>query len=95
MILLLNLFNQKGREGDKYITCDVARFGSDRTVIMLWQGLHLKYVRTLLKSAINEVVEEIKKLQQENGVNLRNIIVDEDGVGGGVKRLSKMSRICQ
>jgi PBSX family phage terminase large subunit len=82
---ILNLFNQKGRDGDKYITCDVARFGSDRTVIMVWQGLHIQYVRTLLKSAINEVVEEIKKLQQENGVNLRNIIVDEDGVGGGVK----------
>ena len=52
---------------------------------MLWQGLHLKYVRTLLKSAVNDVVDEIKKLQQENQVNLTNIIVDEDGVGGGVK----------
>jgi len=63
----------------------MARFGSDRTVIMLWQGLHLKYIRTLLKSAINDVVEEIKSIQQENQVPLRNIIVDEDGVGGGVK----------
>ena len=79
------MFSQKGIEGDKYITCDVARFGSDKTVIMLWQGLHIRYIRTLLKSAVNEVVDEIKKLQQENGVNLRNIIVDEDGVGGGVK----------
>ena len=39
----------------------------------------------MLKSAINDIVEEIKKLQQENQVALRNIIVDEDGVGGGVK----------
>ena len=82
---IVNLFNQQGIDGEKYITCDVARFGSDRTVIMLWQGLHLRYVRTLLKSAVNDVVDEIKKLQQENQVNLRNIIVDEDGVGGGVK----------
>jgi hypothetical protein len=82
---ILSLFNQKGIEGDKYITCDVARFGVDKTVIMLWQGLHLRYVRTLLKSAVNDVVDEIKKLQQENQVNLTNIIVDEDGVGGGVK----------
>jgi hypothetical protein len=52
---------------------------------MLWEGLHLKYIRTILKSAVNDVVDEIKKLQQENGVPLRNIIVDEDGVGGGVK----------
>jgi phage terminase large subunit len=82
---IMSMFSQKGIEGDKYITCDVARFGSDKTVIMLWQGLHIKYIRTILKSAVNEVVDEIKKLQQENGVNLRNIIVDEDGVGGGVK----------
>ena len=82
---IINLFNQQGVDGEKYITCDVARFGSDKTVIMLWQGLHLRYVRTLLKSAVNDVVDEVKKLQQENQVNLRNIIVDEDGVGGGVK----------
>ena len=82
---ILSLFNQQGIDGDKYITCDVARFGSDKTVIMYWQGLHLRYVRTLLKSAVNDVVDEIKKLQQENQVNLTNIIVDEDGVGGGVK----------
>ena len=82
---IMGMFSQKGIEGDKYITCDVARFGSDKTVIMLWKGLHIRYIRTILKSAVNEVVEEIKKLQQDNGVNLRNIIVDEDGVGGGVK----------
>ena len=82
---IISLFETKGVEGDRYITCDVARFGSDRTVIMLWEGLHLRYIRTMLKSAINDIVEEIKKLQQENQVALRNIIVDEDGVGGGVK----------
>jgi phage terminase large subunit len=82
---IMGMFSQKGITGEKYISCDVARFGSDKTVIMLWEGLHLKYIRTILKSAVNDVVDEIKKLQQENGVNLRNIIVDEDGVGGGVK----------
>lgn len=82
---IMGMFSQKGITGEKYISCDVARFGSDKTVIMLWEGLHLKYIRTILKSAINDVVDEIKKLQQENQVALRNIIVDEDGVGGGVK----------
>ena len=82
---IVSLFENTGTTGSKYITCDVARFGSDRTVIMLWVGLHLTYIKTILKSAVNDVVEEIKKLQQENQVPLRNIIVDEDGVGGGVK----------
>ena len=82
---ILNLFNQNGVEGDKYISCDVARFGSDKTVIMYWEGLTVKKIKTLIKSAVNDVVGAIKILQQENQVALRNIIVDEDGVGGGVK----------
>ena len=81
---ILNLFGQRGMSGDKYISCDVARFGKDKTVIMLWSGLHVMYIKTLLKSAVNDVVDEVKKLQQENAVPLRNIIVDSDGVGGGV-----------
>ena len=55
---IVSLFDTKGKDGDKYITCDVARFGSDRTVIMYWQGLQIKYIKTMLKSAINDVVEE-------------------------------------
>tara|TARA_R100000781_G_scaffold92092_1_gene57032 strand:+ start:14179 stop:15489 length:1311 start_codon:yes stop_codon:yes gene_type:complete len=82
---ILNIFNQKGVSGAKYISCDVARFGSDKTVIMYWEGLHIKKIRSMLKSSVNEVVDEVRALQQEHEVPLRNIIVDEDGVGGGVK----------
>ena len=82
---ILNIFEQQGMQGEKYISCDVARFGSDKTIIMYWQGLHVKKIKTLLKSAINEVVDVVKELQQTNAVPLRNIIIDEDGVGGGAK----------
>ena len=82
---IINLFDQTGIDGDKYITCDVARFGSDKTVIMYWKGLHIKKIRTLLKSSVNNVVDEIRQIQQQEQVKLTNIIVDEDGVGGGVK----------
>ena len=82
---ILSSFERQGTKGDKHISCDIARFGSDKTVIMYWEGLHLKNIRTLLKSAINDVVEEIKTIQQNNQVPLRNIIIDEDGVGGGAK----------
>tara|TARA_R110002072_G_scaffold164238_3_gene317137 strand:- start:1824 stop:3134 length:1311 start_codon:yes stop_codon:yes gene_type:complete len=82
---IISMFSQNGAEGDKYISCDVARFGSDKTVIMYWEGLHLKSIRTLLKSAINDVVSEVRTLQQKHGVLLRNIVIDEDGVGGGAK----------
>tara|TARA_R110002012_G_scaffold43361_3_gene117186 strand:- start:1590 stop:2903 length:1314 start_codon:yes stop_codon:yes gene_type:complete len=82
---IINMFTQKGIEGQKYISCDVARFGADKTVIIYWEGLHIKKIRTLLKSAVNDVVDEVRQLQQTNGVPLRNIIIDEDGVGGGAK----------
>ena len=82
---IISLFSQKGIEGQKYISCDVARFGSDRTVIVLWEGLYAIKIKTLLKSAVNDVVDEVKKIQQEFQVPLRNIIIDEDGVGGGAK----------
>jgi len=82
---ILNLFNQQGIKGNKYISCDVARFGSDKTIIIYWEGLHIKKIKTLLKTSINDVVEEVRQLQQQNSVLLRNIIIDEDGVGGGAK----------
>ena len=82
---ILNLFSQKGIAGDKYITCDVARFGADKTVIMLWEGLHITQIITYDKSAINTIVKKIRDLQSKESINLNNIIVDEDGVGGGCK----------
>ena len=45
---IMGMFSQKGIEGEKYITCDVARFGSDKTVIMLWQGLHIRYILIII-----------------------------------------------
>ncbi len=75
---IVRLFDQQGIDGEKYITCDVARFGNDKTIIMLWKGLHITKVITLLKSAINDVVEQIKQIQQQEQVKLSS-------VGGGVK----------
>ncbi|MAB40157.1 MAG: hypothetical protein CL525_13830, partial [Aequorivita sp.] len=80
---ILNCFENTGVEGEKYITCDVARFGVDKTVIMVWNGLHVIYTKSYDKSSITEVANHIKTLQQNHLVNLRNIILDEDGVGGG------------
>lgn len=69
--------------GTRYITCDVARFGNDSTVIGVWDGLRVKLHQYKGKSVV-EVAEIIKSFQIENQVPLSNIVVDEDGVGGGV-----------
>lgn len=69
--------------GNSYLTCDVARFGSDSTVIGVWSGLRVRLYQFNGKSVV-EVAELIKKYQQEHKVPTSNIVVDEDGVGGGV-----------
>ena len=69
--------------GDSYITCDVARFGNDSTVIGVWSGFRVKLYQFNGKSVV-EVADLVNKFSQENKVPTSNIVVDEDGVGGGV-----------
>jgi len=70
-------------EGEKYITCDVARFGSDNTVIGEWSGWRCKLYRYKgLKTT--EVSEKILMHAKRTSTPKHNIIADEDGVGGGV-----------
>jgi len=68
--------------GSRYISCDVARFGGDSTVIGVWDGMRVKLHQFNGKSVV-EVADIIKKFQQEYQVPTSNIVVDEDGVGGG------------
>jgi hypothetical protein len=69
--------------GPHYITCDVARFGSDSTVVGIWDGFRVKLYQYNGKSVV-EVAEIIKQFQAEHQVPNSQIVVDEDGVGGGV-----------
>jgi PBSX family phage terminase large subunit len=69
---------------DKFITADIARMGDDRTVIVLWNGLHAEKFIALKHKPINEVVDTIRQLSESNGVRLSNVLCDEDGIGGGV-----------
>ena len=76
--------NQVEQIGDKYITCDVARKGKDKTVIRVWHGWVVIERVAMGKSLINEVVDVVTKLQIKHKVTNNNTIADEDGVGGGV-----------
>jgi phage terminase large subunit len=69
--------------GDSYITCDVARFGNDSTVIGIWSGFRVRFYQFNGKSVV-EVAELIKNFATEYKVPTSNIVCDEDGVGGGV-----------
>lgn len=69
---------------DHYITADIARFGADRTVIAYWEGWKA-WLYVYRGLATTETAAKINELRQERNVGLSRVLVDEDGVGGGVK----------
>lgn len=83
---IVKLFSNTHIEsGVKYITADIARLGRDKTVIFCWDGFRVIEVFEMQVSRVDESVDAINKLAEKYNVNRNNIIVDEDGVGGGVK----------
>ncbi len=74
--------------GLSHITADIARFGSDSTVICVWSGLRVTFKQYRGKS-VSEVSDIIKGLQVQNKVANSQTIADEDGVGGGVVDILK------
>jgi hypothetical protein len=82
---LLRCFRPSTTLGDKFITADIARMGDDRTVIVVWNNLHAEKFVVLKHKPINEVVDTINDLIKNHSVRLSNVLVDEDGIGGGAK----------
>ena len=81
---ILNTFELKDTEGgEKYITADIARYGKDKTVIIYWNGLRAEEFKVLETNSITQAADSIRGLQLKHDVYLKNVIVDDDGVGGG------------
>lgn len=81
-----NIFtNEYVEEGQMYIISDIARYGSDRAIISVWCGLQLIDYMVFKISSTVEIQNAINALRIRYKVQLTNILVDEDGVGGGVK----------
>ena len=68
----------------KYIVCDVARFGSDKAIVTVWEGLNIIELITFDISSTTQIQNAIRGLSQKHKVGKSNILADEDGVGGGV-----------
>ena len=80
-----NLFtNRYVPEGERYIIADIARYGSDRAIITVWSGLRLIDYIIFDTSSIVDIQNAINALRMKHSVQLSNILVDQDGVGGGV-----------
>lgn len=87
-----DMFTNEVDEGLKYITSDVARFGSDKTIIMVWDGLNVIRIISLAKSSVTETANRIIDLSKQYQIQRSHIIIDEDGVGGGVKDIIQGSQ---
>lgn len=69
----------------RYITGDIARLGKDKTVLFVWYGWRVVGCVELSKSLTTETAAAIRRLCQLHQVPMSNVVVDEDGVGGGVR----------
>jgi phage terminase large subunit len=76
--------NHVAATGKMYMSVDVAREGSDKTKIRVWNGLRVIHVASYEKQRTNVTAECVKALAIKFNVPLNNIVIDEDGIGGGV-----------
>lgn len=84
-----NTHIENGEENEGYITADIARFGDDKTVIMVWKGFVVTEILTLSKQPLTVVALEIERLKKYYRIPTSNIVADEDGIGGGVVDILK------
>jgi hypothetical protein len=80
-----SVYRQQPNSTDKkYLSVDVARFGSDRSVLIVWIGLVVLEVFVYTKLSTTELSDEIREKMRSYGIHPSNVILDSDGVGGGV-----------
>jgi len=85
---ILDIFTNsyvKTEGGAKYLTIDPARFGQDKTVIMVWEGLYITKIFAYKTTDMKFIEEKITQLAEQEQISRSNIVVDEDGIGGGIK----------
>ncbi len=83
---ILDIFtNQHVAEGTGYISADIARMGKDHTIIRVWSGWRCIKRVVMSKASVVEVATRIREIANSYQIPMSRTIVDEDGVGGGVK----------
>jgi len=70
--------------GNKYLVADIARFGSDRAIITVWDGWKLIDRVVYETSATTDIQNAINALRVKYEIPKDRCIADEDGVGGGI-----------
>ncbi len=76
--------NHVKRTGIKYITADIARLGSDKAIVCVWDGWVLIECHVFDVSRTTEIQQCINTMRSKHSIAKYHCIADEDGVGGGV-----------
>lgn len=81
---IVDLFsNTHVPSGRKYVTADIARFGGDKIVIIEWDGWRAK-VRSYSKQGLDVSAEKLEESRMRLQIGKSDVLVDEDGIGGGI-----------
>jgi hypothetical protein len=72
------------KDGEKYLTVDVARYGRDKTVFNVWEGLESTRREYYQEQGTDKTIQHIRDLAAAERIPCSHILIDEDGVGGGV-----------
>ncbi len=87
---IVNIFsNEYVTGGKRYITADIARFGDDKTIIRVWDGLRVLERLERTKLRITESSALIRSTANKYQIPMSQVMVDEDGIGGGVVDILK------
>ena len=82
---ILDLFINNIEQNDtSFLSVDVARLGTDSTVIAIWKGLECIRIIKVKGKTTDQTAETVKELEREYHVMRQNIVVDTDGLGAGV-----------
>jgi phage terminase large subunit len=81
---ILDLFTNHIQTGNRYLVCDVARLGNDKTTITIWNGLLAEKCFEYQKQTTDRTVLVIKELEFSENIPRSHVLIDEDGIGGGV-----------
>lgn len=81
--MLTNILDEENLTG-MYISADIARFGKDHTKISVWKGFDCIKVYVEKQKDTSYVADKITEIAQTHKVPRSHIVIDEDGVGGGV-----------
>lgn len=71
----------------RYITVDAARYGNDFMTLFVWYGWKVVKLVVLTKCDAQEAVNAIEDERKIYDIPKGRVIVDQDGVGGGVVKL--------